>query len=465
MRELRTRFARIFFCAGNYDLWVGKKDSEDSVAKLRRVLRLCADLGVDVAPATIDVGPGKRVLVVPLLSWHHPQWDTEAEIQGWTGGGDLRLVSDYHRTKWPPPTNIKDGSAARLVDAMNDEIFSTPELLERREGHDAVLSFSHFVPRLEVNPEKIYLIPPVLAKAVGSTYLSERVQELRPDVHVFGHTHFGYDLDVGGIRYLQAALAGPNERNFGGSIVALGEFPEIARRPVLVWDSDLPGGWAPRHRSAWSLFYSRYGRCPEMSHAVPSVVADASGMTPASADCRSGWIAGRMPVWLFGPLPHRLHEAQVEIGRLRARLEAERREAEEERGARRRSPKDEPRVVQFEELRELVARGRCTLVDVRADAEAPRNGLRAAWSVALPHPRATEGLAGLDDEALLGLCERLNATGVMALHGEGEGHAAECREAALLLAGLFRVWPREVLVLEGGLRAWVRGGGAVEQAA
>ena len=46
----------------------------------------------------------------------------------------------------------------------------------------------------------------VLAKAVGSTYLRKRVETIRPDVHVFGHTHFGYDLEIDGIRYARPLI-------------------------------------------------------------------------------------------------------------------------------------------------------------------------------------------------------------------------------------------------------------------
>ena len=53
---------------------------------------------------------------------------------------------------------------------------------------------------------------PALAKAVGSTFLERRVARLQPDVHVFGHTHFGWDATLDGTRYVQACLTYPRER-------------------------------------------------------------------------------------------------------------------------------------------------------------------------------------------------------------------------------------------------------------
>merc|ERR1712232_1237526 len=110
---------------------------------------------------------------------------------------------------------------------MNDDRFDMQELIDRKTEQDSMLTFSHFVPRLEVNPEKRYLIPPCLAKAAGSTFLMQRLERLRPHVHIFGHTHFAFDSVVDDVRYIQAALAKPQERVGGGTLIAIGAFPEI----------------------------------------------------------------------------------------------------------------------------------------------------------------------------------------------------------------------------------------------
>jgi hypothetical protein len=38
----------------------------------------------------------------------------------------------------------------------------------------------------------------VQAKAVGSDFLWRRLQELQPDLHVFGHSHFAWDAELQG---------------------------------------------------------------------------------------------------------------------------------------------------------------------------------------------------------------------------------------------------------------------------
>ena len=48
-------------------------------------------------------------------------------------------------------------------------------LVLQEEG-EVIISFSHFVPHVELNPEKRYLFFPNLNKAVGSNFLRERVE-------------------------------------------------------------------------------------------------------------------------------------------------------------------------------------------------------------------------------------------------------------------------------------------------
>ena len=47
-------------------------------------------------------------------------------------------------------------------------------------------------------PEKRFLYVPQLAQAAGSEPLAARVEALRPEMHVFGHTHFSWNASVGG---------------------------------------------------------------------------------------------------------------------------------------------------------------------------------------------------------------------------------------------------------------------------
>ncbi|CAK9004264.1 unnamed protein product [Durusdinium trenchii] len=423
----------------------------NSMDKFHAIMEVCKSCGVETTPGILNTGAG-RLVVVPILAWHHPQWDTEPELQEWQVPALEKTMADYWATRWPQKLRIEDGSVAEAFDQLNERCFQN--VMQRRDEFQAVVSFSHFVPRIELNPEKRYLIPSSLAKAVGSAYLKERVEKLKPDVHVFGHTHFGYDMELDGIRYLQAPLATPAERVWAGSLVTLGGFP-IERKPCLVWTSDL--GFASTYRSSWSKYYQRYGRQPAVTDVIPSLCCNL--YTPSSAS-RTGWIAGRMPIWLFGPLPSRIQEAEMVINEVR---NITGRAAVLQRSAKGReklppSSQGDPKMLRGEEALGLHAAGAHVFIDVRPPGAA---GGCIPGAISLPHPAATETLASLDDDVLLQLCERLNAkSGNMIIYAEEDESSWD---AALLLAGYFRIWPTAMAVLDGGWKTWLHSGGPIQE--
>lgn len=81
-----------------------------------------------------------------------------------------------------------------------------------------IITFSHFLPRQELCPEKRMLFYPNLPKIIGSDFLEVRLRSIHgaegsaSACHVFGHTHFCWDSMLDGIRYVQAPLAYPRER-------------------------------------------------------------------------------------------------------------------------------------------------------------------------------------------------------------------------------------------------------------
>merc|ERR1711981_1146633 len=114
----------------------------------------------------------------------------------------------YARCVWPGLDMHTDAVAAH-IDGMNPPVEQVLRLTQH--GSIPIVSFSHFVPLIELTPEKRFLFLPTLNQAVGSIFLGERVSALGSAVHVFGHTHFGWDHRIGGTRYIQAAMGYPSE--------------------------------------------------------------------------------------------------------------------------------------------------------------------------------------------------------------------------------------------------------------
>lgn len=267
---LVSKFHTVFFTPGNHDLWVSRDDVAagvpDSLTKIHAVLAMCERIGVATAPRRIGT-LASGVRVAPLLSFHHQSFDTEPDLQGWNVPAAEQCMSDYRNCFFCPPLNMIDESVAQAVDQLNDSILSgAAQVLSL---HEPLITFSHFLPRIELLPEKRFLLCPPLAKASGSAFLHARVRALRPTLHVFGHSHFGWDATLEGVRYVQAALAYPTERRSRWHTLKVGDFGPDG--PLLLWSS--VGGFAPARHCRWSGYYERHQREPQRVFELASYAA------------------------------------------------------------------------------------------------------------------------------------------------------------------------------------------------
>eukprot|EP00439_Symbiodinium_sp_Y106_P023264 s5069_g2.t2 len=155
-----------------------------------------------------------------------------------------------------------------------------------RERKHRVLSFSHFLPRLELMPEKRFLFTPNLTQIVGSDFIRHRVDMLQPDLHIFGHSHFPWDATLGdGVRYKSWPLGTPAEQaRLGLNALADGPNYHNPGYPLPVFDS--LGRQYPTNAACWySLMYTRIKRDPksyEMAGFVADIFCPKAPVVPAS---------------------------------------------------------------------------------------------------------------------------------------------------------------------------------------
>jgi len=176
---------------------------------------------------------------MPLYSWYHSNWDTECDVVRNPLYVKYREINDFSNLwgdfsycRWPSSlVSKKDvvnlyGDSTVLAESFAgiNEPFLYPvssdggdviETISPRvfkphspivKDNDTVISFSHFLPRIELLPEKRFLLEPLLSKVVGSNALERQVRRLQPHLHLFGHTHIPIDLSLDGIRYVQWPL-------------------------------------------------------------------------------------------------------------------------------------------------------------------------------------------------------------------------------------------------------------------
>jgi len=280
------KFDHVFYCYGNHECWCQKPSAdaraeqhEDSYEKLIALRALCDELGVVTTPTLVE-----GVWVVPVLGWYHDSWDTEPELQSPPGKNltcevplGKRLATDSMLCNWGELENGGE-ELARHLDGQNEQwgVWPLPEdltlelSLPREERRHFVLSFSHFLPRMELLPEKRFLFMPNLSQIVGSNFIKQRVQSLSPNVHVFGHTHFPWDMTLDdGVRYRSWPLGSPDEQ--ARRIASYPSEHVEQWHPLPVFDSN--GRHYPTSEACWfSEMYTRIKRDPS-SHYMADYVA------------------------------------------------------------------------------------------------------------------------------------------------------------------------------------------------
>ncbi len=76
-----------------------------------------------------------------------------------------------------------------------------------------LISFSHFLPRIDVMPKRIPQKYRYLYPVLGSAALGEQVRQLAPQLHIYGHSHVTRRVTLDGIRYINNAYGYPSEAN------------------------------------------------------------------------------------------------------------------------------------------------------------------------------------------------------------------------------------------------------------
>ncbi|XP_043698844.1 acyl-carrier-protein phosphodiesterase PptH-like [Telopea speciosissima] len=261
MSLLRERFMHVFYVPGNHDLWCRGEDYVDSIEKLNALLDACRRIGVETGPKIVD-GLG----FIPLFSWYHESFDREKDIQGIYIPSLEMACKDFHACKWPDRLSSKDFALAVYFDAMNEKNRILVRDIQRL--CESIITFSHFLPRQELCPEKRMLFYPNLPKIIGSDYLEDRIRSIHgangsaTGCHAFGHTHFCWDAVLDGLRYVQAPLAYPRERKrrMNGGEDWL---------PFCIYcNGRLNNQISPCY---WSDYYSRNKRDPENMELAPWV--------------------------------------------------------------------------------------------------------------------------------------------------------------------------------------------------
>ena len=187
---LARRFATVLFVPGNHELWVIRDGREkDSLQKFADVCRVAEWSGASMQPFR---RPGLTIL--PLLAWYDYSFGEPSD--------ELRSVwMDYRACRWPAGYTEKD--VAAHFAARNDGQVHVPA--------GTVITYSHFLPRLDLMPDYIPSVHRLLYPVLGSTQLDGQLRQLGSRLHVYGHSHVNRRMTIDGVSYVNNAFGYPSE--------------------------------------------------------------------------------------------------------------------------------------------------------------------------------------------------------------------------------------------------------------
>jgi predicted phosphodiesterase len=190
LSALAKRFKKVLFAPGNHDLWVIREDRKmNSLQKFDDVRAV-----VESSGASMQAFRERGLSIIPLLAWYDYSFGEPSE--------KLRAVwRDYRACRWPSGYTEKD--VAAHFAAFNDKQVSV--------AGDTAITYSHFLPRIDLMPEFIPSANKLLYPILGSTRLERQLRRLNSSIHVYGHSHINRCVKIDGVSYINNAFGYPHE--------------------------------------------------------------------------------------------------------------------------------------------------------------------------------------------------------------------------------------------------------------
>lgn len=191
--ELRRKFAGIFFVPGNHDLWVRRDTEMTSVDKFHHLLRLAQEHGVATQPFH-----HRTLSIVPLLGWYDYSFGRPGEqlLNSWL---------DFRACRWPSEMTAQEIAAYFL--SLNRHVLSVE--------NETIISFSHFLPRIDLMPSFVSEQFHFLYPALGSEVIDRQARLLKASrrLHVYGHSHLNRRVIIDHVEYINNAYGYPSEQS------------------------------------------------------------------------------------------------------------------------------------------------------------------------------------------------------------------------------------------------------------
>ncbi len=190
LSTMTRRFKTVLFVPGNHDLWVQGEDPEmDSLSKFAIVSKTAADCGATMKTVSL----GQR-LIVPLLGWYDYSFGEPKDELG-------KAWVDYRACRWPRGFDVSEIT----------EHFTRMNTAPADDDTRKRITVSHFLPRIDLVPSFVPQRHRMLDPVLGTARLEDQLRKIKPDIHVYGHSHINRSVSLDGIRYVNNAFGYPQE--------------------------------------------------------------------------------------------------------------------------------------------------------------------------------------------------------------------------------------------------------------
>lgn len=190
LKGLRERFGKVLYVPGNHDLWVRRSQIKDSLEKMGLIRAIADHCGILMEPLHLP-----SLSIIPLFGWYDFSFEKPSrEI--------LATWADYTACQWPE--NYDEKSITQYFIGLNEPI-------EAVRSGSFVISFSHFLPRIDVMPSYIPSNRRIVYPVLGTTLLERQIKRLRSKIHVYGHSHVNNRVERDDTLYLNNAYGYPYE--------------------------------------------------------------------------------------------------------------------------------------------------------------------------------------------------------------------------------------------------------------
>jgi Icc-related predicted phosphoesterase len=190
LTTLKARFRCVMYVPGNHELWVIRDVPRmTSLQKFAEVMKVAGSCGVSTR-----VHREQAFSIVPLLGWYDHSFGEPGE--------ELKSMwMDFHACNWPSRMSMRE-LAAHFAN-LNDEPVAADSA--------KIITFSHFLPRIDLMPHFIPQAKRLLYPVLGSELIEQQLRNAKSSMHVYGHSHVNRAITIDGVKYVNNAFGYPQE--------------------------------------------------------------------------------------------------------------------------------------------------------------------------------------------------------------------------------------------------------------